>query len=227
MRALQIALTSALLGIGFINNTSAADKLTVGVALPRAQLGQPNGASADVADPVRQALMSYLKGPVIEVIALEARIPMQIAAEAREKGCAFVLYTDVAQTAKGGGGLKMLKKLAPMAGMLPMLAGGGGMGDVGAQMAMSSVTQTVMQSQMADAQEDAMANAMAAINGAQKSNVKAGDTLTLQYKLVRVGEEQPFKEATIVGKAKATGEDVLSPLIEAVAVAVVGGVAGN
>jgi len=72
-----------------------------------------------------------------------------------------------------------------------------------------------------------MANAMAAINGAQKSNVKAGDTLTLQYKLVRVGEEQPFKEATIVGKAKATGEDVLSPLIEAVAVAVVGGVAGN
>ena len=97
----------------------------------------------------------------------------------------------------------MLKKLAPMAGMLPMLARRGGMGDVGAQMAMSAVTQTVMQSQMADAQEDAMANAMAAINGAQKSNVKAGDTLTLQYKLVRVGEEQPFKEATIVGKAKA------------------------
>ncbi len=101
MRALQLALASALLGIGLMNNTSAADKLTVGVALPRAQLGQPNGTSADVADPVRQALMSYLKGPVIEVIALEARIPVQIAAEAKEKGCAFVLYTDVAQTAKG------------------------------------------------------------------------------------------------------------------------------
>ncbi len=170
--------------------------------------------------------MSYLKGPVIEVIALEARIPVQIAAEAKEKGCAFVLYTDVAQTSKGGG-LKMLKKLAPMAGMLPMLAGGGIGGDMGAQMAASAVTQTVMQSQMADAQEDAMANAMAAINGAQKSNVKAGDSLTLQYKLVRVGEEQPFKEATILVKAKANGEDVLSPMIESVAVAVVGGVTGN
>jgi hypothetical protein len=31
-------------------------------------LGQGNGAGADVAEPVRQALMSYLKGPKIEVI---------------------------------------------------------------------------------------------------------------------------------------------------------------
>ena len=225
MRALQVAFASAILGLGLIDTASAESKLIVGVALPRAQLGQPNGASADVAEPVRQALMSYLKGPVIEVISLEARIPMQIAAEAKEKGCAFVLYTDVSQSAKSGG-LKMLKKLAPMAGMLPML-GGGGMGNMGAQMAASAVTQTVVQSQIADAQEDAMANAMAAINGAQKSNVKAGDSLTLQYKLVRAGQEQPFKEATIVGKAKAAGDDVLSPMIESVAVAVVGSVAGN
>jgi len=77
---------------------------------------------------------------------------------------------------------------------------------------------------MADAQEDAMANAMAAINGAQKSNVKAGDSLTLQYKLVKHGQEQPAKSDTISGKAKSNGEDVLSPMIEAVAVAVVGSV---
>jgi len=226
MRALQVILASAMLCLGLAGTAPAeTTKLKVGVALPRAQLGQPNGASADVAEPVRQALMSYLKGPVIEVIPLEARIPVQIAAEAKEKGCAFVLYTDVSQSAKSGG-LKMLKKLAPMAGMLPML-GGSGMGNMGAQVAASAVTQTVMQSQMADAQEDAMANAMAAINGAQKSNVKAGDSLTLQYKLVRAGEEQPVKEATIVGKAKANGDDVLSPMIESVAVAVVGSVSGS
>ena len=59
-----------------------------------------------------------------------------------------------------------------------------------------------MQTQMADAQEDAMANAMAAINGAQKSNVKAGDSLTLQYKLVRPGEEQPVKAETISGQGQ-------------------------
>ena len=221
MRALQIAFATTLLGLSLVNTASAEGKLTVGVALPRAQLGQPNGANADVAEPVRQVLMSYLKGPVIEVVALEARIPVQIAAEAKEKGCAFVLYTDVAQIAKGGG-LKMLKKLAPMAGMLPMLGGG-----MNSQLAMSAVSQGVMQAQMQDAQEDAMANAMSAINGAQKSNVKAGDSLSLQYRLVRVGEEQPTKSSTIVVKAKANGDDVLSPMLETVATDVVGSVASH
>lgn len=224
MRALHLVLASILLGVGLSHTAAAETKFKVGVALPRAQLGQPNGASADVAEPVRQALMSYLKGPVIEVIALESRIPVQIAAEAQEKGCAFVLYTDVAQTSKGSG-MKFLKKLAPMAGMLPMI--GGGMGNMGTQMAVSAVAQGAMQAQMQDAQEDAMANAMAAINGAQKSNVKAGDSLSLQYKLVRVGEEQPAKADTVLGKAKSNGEDVLSPMIEAVAVAVVGSVSGK
>jgi len=135
MRALQVVLASALLALGLMDTTSAETKLILGVTLPRAQLGQPNGASADVAEPVRQALMSYLKGPVIEVIALEARIPCS--------------------------------------GMLPML-GGGGMGNMATQMTVSAVAQGVMQTQMADVQEDAMANAMAAINGAQKSNVSTG-----------------------------------------------------
>ena len=218
MRNPKISLISALLSLGLMNAAFAEGKLTVGVALPRAQLGQGNGASADVAEPVRQALMAYLKGPMIEVISLDARIPQQIAAEAGEKGCAFVLYTDVAQVPKGGG-MKMFKKLAPLAGVVPML-GGGGMGNMGAQMAAQAVAQTAMQAQVADAQEDAMANAMAQINGAQKSNVKAGDSLTLQYKLVRAGEEQPVKTETVQGKAKTNGEDVLSPMIEAVAVAV-------
>src|SRR5262245_20991336 len=120
MRTLQLVLASLFLSLAQAQIASAETKLTVGVALPRAQLGQPNGANADVAEPVRQVLMSYLKGPVIEVVTLDARIPVQIAAEAKEKGCAFVLYTDVSQASKGGG-LKMLKKLAPVAGMLPVV----------------------------------------------------------------------------------------------------------
>ena len=207
---------SVLLVRSFI--ADAADKLTLGIPLPRAQLGQPNGAAADVAEPMRRVLMSYLKGPVIEVVALESRIPVQIAAEAQEKHCAYVLYTDVVQTRKGSG-LGMLKKLAPMAGMLPMLGGG-----MDSQMAASVVAQGVIQAQVADAQQDAMENAMAAINGAQQSAVKAGDSLSLKYSLVRAGESQPAKSDTVVAKAKTNGEDVLSPMIETVAVAVVDGV---
>lgn len=195
----------------------AADKLLVGVALPRAQLGQGNGASADVAEPVRQALLAYLKGPVIDVVPLEARIPVQIDAEAREKNCNFVLYTDVTQSRKGGG-LGMLKKLAPLAAAVPMLGAGANMGT---QMAAQAAAQTMMQAEMQSAQEDAMANAMAAINGAQKNNVKAGDSLTLEYRLVQPGADSSLKSDKFVGKAKANGDDVLSPLIESVATVVV------
>jgi hypothetical protein len=221
MRAIHYFLSLAILSLGSLA-ASAADKLTVGVALPRAQLGQPNGASADVAEPVRKVFMSYLKGPLIEVVPLEARIPLQIAAEAREKGCTYVLYTDVAQAPKGSG-LGLLKKLAPVASMLPMIGGG----NMSTQIAASAVAQGVMQAQAADAQQDAMENAMAAINGAQQSHVKAGDSVSLQYKLVRVGEEQPVKADKVVGKARTNGEDVLSPMIEVVAVAVVGDVSKN
>jgi len=224
MRALKFLLAAALAS-SLMQAALADTKVKVGVALPRAQLGQPNGTSADVAEPVRQALMSYLKGPMVEVLALEARIPQQIAAEAAEKGCAFVLYTDVAQVPKGGG-MSMFKKLAPLAGAVPLLVGGG-MGNMGAQVAAQAVAQTAMQASMQSAQEDAMANAMAAINGAQKSNVKAGDSLKLQYKLVKVGEGQPLKDETLQVKAKANGEDVLSPMIETVAVAVIGSVSGS
>jgi hypothetical protein len=87
--------------------------------------------------------------------------------------------------------------------------------------------QTMMSASMQSAQEDAMANAMAAINGAQKNNVKAGDTLTFEYKLVKPDEETPAKADKLAAKAKENGQDVLSPLIESVATAVVGTVAGK
>ncbi|HUQ09233.1 MAG TPA: hypothetical protein VM146_02880 [Steroidobacteraceae bacterium] len=223
MRCLVRTITTIFIGLTFASGAMAAAKLKVGVALPRAQLGQGNGEAADVAEPVRQALLSYLKGPAIEVVTLEARIPLQINAEAKEKGCDFVLYTDVTQ-AKKGGGFGMLRKLAPLAAAAPMLGGGGGMSG---QMAASMAAQSMMSAQMQSAQEDAMANAMAAINGAQKANVKAGDSLTLEYKLVKPDAEKPAMADKVVGKAKENGQDVLSPLIESVAIAVVGSVAGG
>jgi hypothetical protein len=224
MRILVRSMAAIFMGLCLASGAWAAPKLKVGVALPRAQLGQGNGEAADVAEPVRQALLAYLKGPAIEVVALEARIPLQINAEAKEKACDFVLYTDVTQTKKGSG-FGMLKKLAPMAAAVPML--GGGMGNMGGQMAASMAAQTMMSASMQSAQEDAMANAMAAINGAQKNNVKAGDTLTFEYKLVKPDEETPAKADKLAAKAKENGQDVLSPLIESVATAVVGTVAGK
>jgi len=69
--------------------------------------------------------------------------------------------------------------------------------------------------------------AMAQMTSAQQSNIKSGDTVTLEYKLVATGESTPFKSETLQGKAKADGEDVLGPLVERLATNVVGAATGQ
>ena len=90
-------------------------KTKICLVLPKAQLGQGT-SGADVAEPVRATLTAYLGGPATELIPLNARIPIQIDAEAQETGCEYVLYSSVTQK-KGGGFGKMLSAAAPIAGM--------------------------------------------------------------------------------------------------------------
>jgi hypothetical protein len=202
-------------------------KMLVGIALPRAQLGQGNTSMTDVAEPVRQALIAALHGPALDVIALESHIPLQIAAEAGEKSVAYVLYSEVTQKKSGSSG-GFLKKLAPMASMLPMLSGGlGGGGGAGLSMAGAAVAQTVSTAAMQSSMESAQQNAMAAMTGAQQSNVKRGDTISVQYSLAKVGDPAESKKITLQAKAKQDGEDLLGPLLEQIATAVVTTVAGG
>jgi hypothetical protein len=53
------------------------------------------------------------------------------------------------------------------------------------------------------------------------SNIKAKDEITLEYKLEAVGGAQPALSKTEKAKAKSDGEDVLTPLIERAAEAIV------
>jgi hypothetical protein len=176
------------------------------IALPKAQLGQGNSAAVDVSEPVRTTLGQYMAGPSIQLVRLDARIPIQIDAEAAEKNCGYILQTSVVQKKKGG---SLFKKLAPFASALPMLGGGGGMnGMVASQVASSAIT--------AGAQEDYAA----AMSGAQQSNVKAGDTVTVEYTLARVGAADAPKKTALQAKATQDGEDVIGPMLEQVATAV-------
>ena len=93
---------------------SPAPTARVGIVLPKAQLGQGN-TGQDVAEPVRQLIMSYMAGPVLELVPIEARIPAQIDAEAQAKNCTHLLYTSVEQKKAGKGMGKMFGKLAPVA----------------------------------------------------------------------------------------------------------------
>jgi len=180
------------------------------IALPRAQLGQGNNA-ADVSEPVRTMLGQYMAGPSVQLVRLDARIAMQIDAEALEKGCTYVLETSLVQKKKSSMG-GMFRKLAPLASALPMMGGGGGMGGMGGMVAAQAVSSAAAQG----AQQDYMA----AMSGAQQSGVKAGDMVTVEYVLAKTGAPRDGKKDSFEAKATQDGDDVVGPLLEKVATAV-------
>ncbi len=181
-------------------------KTKICLVLPKAQLGQGTSGE-DVAEPVRATLTAYLGGPATELIPLTARVPIQIDAEAQVMSCDYVLYSSVTQK-KGGGFGKMLAAAAPIA---TMAGGMGGMGgNYGAMMAGQAVAQAATSAAAQSAQQDAME----ALGGAAKSNIKKGDQITLEYKLVKPGVAEPIAAQSAVAKAKESGEDLVSPLIE-------------
>jgi hypothetical protein len=197
----------------FAQAAEKASPVRIGVVLPKAQLGQGN-AGQDVANPVRQLIMSYMAGPVLELVALEARIPAQIEAEARALNCTHVLYTSVEQKKGRGGAGGLLSKMGPMAGMLP---GVGALGGAAAGVAAGVATQAIMTAASASMQQQAMDSLMQV----QAGSVKAKDEITLQYQFVTMGGGKPALEDSLKAKAAQDGQDLLSPLVEQLATAAV------
>lgn len=199
-------------------HASAPSKSRICLVLPKAQLGQ-GSSGADVGEPVRQTMISYLSGPTVEIVPLAARIPVQVEAEAQQSSCEYVLYTSVVQKKGGGGFGKLLAAAAPIASV--MLPGVGGLaGNYGAIMA----GQAVASAASAAAAQNAQQEAMEAINGASEQNIKKGDEVTLEYQLTKAGVTEPFATHSSSAKAKAKGEDLLSPLIEQTAIDVLGAI---
>lgn len=206
-----------LVACGLLGAATAlsADKVRIGVVLPKAQLGQ-GSSGADVAEPVRQTLIAYLSGPATELVPLQARIPIQVSAEAEQAGCQYVLYTSVIHK-KGGGGAgfgKLMGAMAPVAGMIPGIGGmGGSAGAIVASQAAAAAASAAAQAQAQEMQQQAMA----ALTNASQGQIKKGDQVTLDYKLQKIGDAKPQLEKSGKGKATQDGEDLLSPLIEAAA----------
>ena len=198
-----------------------AARAVVCITLPAAQLGQGNNSPIDVSEPVRTTLGTYMAGPAVELVRLTARIPVQIQAEAAEKACGYILQSSVTHK-KGGGGF--LKNLAPLAGALPMI---GGMGGLGGDMAGSMMASTISSAAASATAQSMQNDMMAAMSGAQQSNVKKGDSIVVEYVLSQLGAPQPLKKSRLDRKAKQDGEDLISPLLELVASDVVTTVVGR
>lgn len=227
---LMLAALVLLASIPFAGATvSEGGGVTIGVPLPQLQLGQ----GTDAAEPLRQTLMNRMRSPGIELVALAGTTPAEIDADAKAKGCSQVLYTRVEQKHGMGG---FLSKIAPVAGLLPSMAGMGGGGGGGngltglltqtaanaATNAVTSAAQKQMmgaQQQMLGAQQQ-MVDPSFALQNATRSSIKRGDSISFDYRLMTVGGTAPLRSDTLHAKADADGQDVLSPFVEQVAQAV-------
>ncbi len=149
--------------------------------------------ATELAGAIENSLGQYLKGTNVEIVKLEAKLPAAIESEAAEKRCDYVLYAQVSHK-KGGGGFGMLSKMAPVLGNVVPL---GGMGGVGGQVASTAVYTAASAS----------------------SNIKAKDELTLDIQLKRAGAVALTKQ--FKAKAKSAGEDIISPIVEQAATALV------
>jgi hypothetical protein len=179
-----------------------ANVIRIGVVLPKTQMGQ-GFAGTEVAEPVRHTLMQYLQGAAVEIIALDALVESQIAIEARQKECDYVLQTSVTQRQGGGGIGGFMRKASPVANILPSV--GAANGTAGA--VATAVATTVIYS-TAD----------------MAGNFKAKDEVTFEFKLFATGNETARLANTLKAKAKRDGEDVLSPILEQAATAVLNAV---
>ena len=150
--------------------------------------------ASDLAAAVRNTLAEHLKSPAVELVQLEAKLPSQIEAEAREKECDFVVYASVSHKKGGGGGFGGMfsKVVAPAVGQV----GYGHTGSTAGNIAASTATTAVVNA------------------GTVSANVKQKDELTLDIKLQSPGANAPAAARQFKSKAKSAGEDIISPIIE-------------
>ena len=162
----------------------------IGVVLPITQISQDSGLALNEA--IRQLLISYLNGPVAEAIPLDARVPVQADAEAKQKECDFVVYSAVGRRQPSSGFARFLKTATPVIGMIP----GGGAATAAGAAGAATTTDRVMKT-----------------STDLSSSVKANDEISVEFKLASQGVAPPKIATVLKAKAKKDGDQVLSTLL--------------
>jgi hypothetical protein len=150
---------------------------------------------ADLAAAIQNTLTDYLNGTKVELVQLDAKLPSAIAEEAKSRECDFVLYANVSHK-KGSSGFGAFGKVL---GQAVAQTGGGNWGNTTANIAGAVVAHAVVAATISQ-------------------NVKAKDEISLDIKLQN-GEAVAFTKQ-YKAKAKSDGEDILSPMLEQAAQAI-------
>ena len=161
------------------------------VVLPSVQ--GVDGSATSVAMGVRDLFVSYLNGPALRTVTLEARLPAQAAIEARQKGCDRMLLTTMVR--KRDGGSRLGGVLGQAAGTAAWHAAPYGAG------AGAAAVRGV-----------AVAGAQAASTLAAETRRK--DEVRLEYRVGAPESVASIKPLSEKAKARTDGEDLLTPLVE-------------
>ena len=165
----------------------------------------PNGVDPVAA--VSAAFSTFLSGPTLAVQPLSARLQSQARQEAKLGGCAFLLLTTVKHERKTGGG-----------GILGKMAGGA------VQQGAWAVTGTVGGSMAGRVAAGAVAGAASSTINDYAMSSRQKDELTLSYRL-EDASGKVLAEDSEKRKAKADGEDLLTPIAQQAAEAIAEAVA--
>lgn len=176
--------------------TSAEPTHCIALANPALE-GMPGNAS-EVANGVRDLIASYLAGPSVKVVALDAKLPSLAAEEAQQKNCVPLLFVTVRRKSNSHG---FLKSLGQAAGTSSWSLPGGGT------------------AASATARAGAAGSLQAASSIAQST--KAKDEVSLEYRLQSADGAVQFGPHTERRTAKTDGEDLLTPLVAQAAEAIV------
>ena len=139
----------------------------------------------DLAAAVQNSLLQNLKGADVEAVPIQAT-GAAIQAEATQKECDYVVFANVGLKKGGGGFGSMLSSSAA---------------NIGRSVGYGSGTAAVVA-------------ADAAAAAAVSQNIKAKDELTLDVRLERPGSTTPKFAQQYKGKAKAGGDDIITPLVK-------------
>jgi hypothetical protein len=162
------------------------------------------GSAATAASAVREAFTSYLAGPSIGVTPLNARLQSQAREEAQQTSCRYLLLTTMKHEQKHGGGF--MRRMVGSAAQQGAWAVGSSAGSVAGRVAAGAAYG---------------AAGTAAYDYATSVHTK--DEMTLQYRL-EDASGAVLAEHSDKRKASSDGEDLLGPLAQQQAEAIVAAV---
>lgn len=169
------------------------------VAVMPAAVSGVDGNATEASTGLRDALVTFLSGPALQPVAVDARVRLQALEEARQKACSH--FITLTLTKKAGGRSGVGRVVGQAAGTAAWrLPGGGSLG-------------TAVARELSIGAVHALSN-MAA-------STRSRDEMRLEWTLAPIGGSgRPTSRIETV-KATADGEDLLTPLMQRTADAIV------